>query len=415
LTTKSIATRGDRKRDDDAKETSLAGEIQTPLNLSPRDLEATLEPVERARMLPTAAFVDPGVLDWELDRIFGGWVCVGHSSQVAESGSYVMREIGFDSVVVMGGADGRVHAFLNVCRHRGARLLSDAEGTVGRRVVCPYHAWSYGLDGELKSTRHMEAVEDFDTACWGLIPVRVATVGGLVFVDLSGEAPDVEHHVGELLPHLERYRLDGLRRVRAISYDVAANWKAIAENYSECLHCPGVHPELNALSHYMSGEEIEGTGAWCGGSMTLRDGASTMGRHGGEADRPPIDGLGETDIRSILYFVLFPNTLVSLHPDYVMLHTLWPRAVDRTEVICEWFFEPATIAADGFDPSDAIDFWDQVNREDWHVCELSQKGVRTRGYALGRYSAEEVDVHAFDVMVAERYMEAVRQGEEVAA
>jgi Rieske 2Fe-2S family protein len=383
-------------------------------NLSVHDLEATLEPLERARMLPAAAFVDPGVLEWELERIFGDWICVGHASQVAESGSYVMREIGPDSVVVMGGADGRVHAFLNVCRHRGARLLSDAEGTVGRRVVCAYHAWSYGLDGELKSARHMDGVEAFDTACWGLHPVRVATVGGLVFVDLSGEAPDIEGHVGELRSHLERYRLDGLRRVRRIAYEVAANWKAIAENYSECLHCPGVHPELNALSDYMSGEIMEGSGAWCGGSMTLRDGASTMGRHGG-GGRPPIDGLAAADIRSVLYFVLFPNALVSLHPDYVMLHTLWPRAVDRTEVVCEWFFEPATIAAEGFDPSDAIAFWDQVNREDWHVCELTQKGVRTRGYALGRYSAEEVDVHAFDAMIAERYLEAVVRRQGVAA
>ena len=387
---------------------------QTPLNLSLPDVEATLEPVERARMLPARAFVDPGVLEWELERIFGGWICVGHVSQVAEPGSYLMREIGPDSVVVMGGADGRPHAFLNVCRHRGARLLSDPEGTVGRRVVCPYHAWSYALDGELTSARHMEGVEDFDTACWGLHPVRMASVAGLVLIDLSGEAPDAEGHVGELRAHLERYRLDGLRRVRRISYGVGANWKAIAENYSECLHCPGVHPELNALSHYMSGEVMEGAGAWCGGSMTLRDGASTMGRRGG-GGRPPIDGLAAADLRSVLYFVLFPNALVSLHPDYVMLHTLWPRAVDRTEVICEWFFEPATIATEGFDPSDAIDFWDQVNREDWHVCELTQKGVRTRGYALGRYSAEEVDVHAFDAMIAERYLEALRQGQEVAA
>ena len=197
---------------------------------------------------------------------------------------------------------------------------------------------------------------------------------------------------------------------------IAANWKALAENYSECLHCPGVHPELNALSHYMSGEEIEGAGAWCGGSMTLRDGAATMGRDRGTGNgRPPIGGLAGTELGSVLYFVLFPNALVSLHPDYVMLHTLWPRAVDRTEIVCEWFFEPATIAADGFDPSDAVDFWDQVNREDWHVCELTQKGVRTRGYVAGRYSAEEVDVHAFDAMVAERYMEAVRRREEVPA
>jgi Rieske 2Fe-2S family protein len=262
----------------------------------------------------------------------------------------------------------------------------------------------------------MDGVEDFDTSCWGLIPVRVATVGGLVLVDLSGEAPEVELHVGALASYLERYRVGSLRRAGQIDYRVAANWKAIAENYSECLHCPGVHPELNRLSHYMSGEVLEGVGAWCGGSMTLTEGASTMGREAGHAHpRPPIDGLSGSDLSSVLYFVLFPNALVSLHPDYAMLHTLWPRAVDRTDVVCEWFFEPATIAAEGFDPSDAIEFWDQVNREDWHVCELTAKGVRNRGYVAGRYSAEEVDVHAFDSMVAGRYMEALREREEVTA
>jgi Rieske 2Fe-2S family protein len=394
----------------------LAGDTRTALNLDPGDVEATLEPVERATMLPPRAFVDPGVFEWELERIFGGWICVGHASLVAEPGGYAMREVGTDSVVVMGGEDGRPHAFLNVCRHRGARLISDAEGSVRGRLVCPYHAWSYGFDGELKGTRHMEGVEDFDPACWGLISVRVATVGGLMFVDLSGDAPDLSEHLGDLAGHLDRYRVDGLGRAGRITYHVAANWKAIAENYSECLHCPGVHPELNALSHYMSGEVLEGAGAWCGGSMTLRQGASTMAREGGAQNgRRPIEGLSVDDLDSVLYFVLFPNALVSLHPDYVMLHTLWPRAVDRTEVICEWFFEPATMTADGFDPSDAIDFWDQVNREDWHVCELTQKGVRNRGYVAGRYSAEEVDVHEFDVMVARRYLEALREGTEVAA
>jgi len=259
-------------------------------------------------------------------------------------------------------------------------------------------------------------VEDFEPSCWGLIPVRVATLGGLVLVDLSGEAPDLEAHVGDLAEHLEHYRVDRLARGGAITYEVEANWKAIAENYSECLHCPGVHPELNALSHYMSGEVMEGGGAWCGGSMTLRDGAATMAREGGaEHGRPPIEGLSGDDLSSVLYFVLFPNSLISLHPDYVMLHTMWPRSAGRTEVTCEWFFESATIEAEGFDPSDAIDFWDQVNREDWHVCELTQKGVRTRGYVPGRYSAEEIDVHAFDVMVAERYMEALREGQAVPA
>jgi len=393
-------------------------ESQTPiaLQLDPREVEATLQPPERATMLPPRAFTDPAVLDWELETMFRGWVCVGHASLVADPGSYLMREIGTDSVVVMGAEDGRPRAFLNVCRHRGSRLIQDFEGSVRRRVQCPYHGWSYGFDGELKAAPHMEGVEDFEPSCWGLIPVRVATVGGLVLVDLSGDAPNVDSHLGVLTSHLERYRVGALGRAGQLNYEVGANWKAIGENYSECLHCPGVHPELNRLSHYLSGEVLEGEGAWCGGSMILTEGATTMGREGGDAHpRPPIDGLSGEDLRSVLYFVLFPNALVSLHPDYVMLHTVWPRAADRTDVVCEWFFEPATIAADGFDPSDAIDFWDQVNREDWHVCELTQLGVRNRGAVAGRYSAEEDDVHAFDVMVASRYMEALREHEEVKA
>jgi Rieske 2Fe-2S family protein len=212
---------------------------------------------------------------------------------------------------------------------------------------------------------------------------------------------------------LAHYRLSELRRAQRITYEVEANWKAIAENYSECLHCPGVHPELNQLSHYLSGDTITGAGAWCGGSMILRDGAQTMGRDGGHG-RPPIDGLTDDDVRSVLYFLLFPNTLVSLHPDYVMLHTLWPRGAGRTGVVCEWLFEPATIAADGFDPSDAVGFWDQVNREDWHVCELTQKGMGSRGFEPGRYTSQEHDVHAFDVMVAERYLEALGASVELA-
>ena len=168
----------------------------------------------------------------------------------------------------------------------------------------------------------------------------------------------------------------------------------------------------------MSGEEVVGEGAWCGGSMTLREGHATMAIENGDGHtngRPPIEGLGREEIDSVVYLALFPNALVSLHPDYVMLHTLWPRAADRTDVVCEWFFEPRTIAQPDFDPSDAVGFWDTVNKQDWYVCELTQKGVRTRDYTAGRYSAEEVDVHAFDLMVADRYMEALRAEAEVPA
>jgi len=374
------------------------------LPLSPADLERTREPLERATALPGVAFTDPAVLEWELEHVFlGGWLCVGHVDRLRERGDFVMAEIGRESVFVVADHDGEPHAFLNTCRHRGARIVENAEGRMPR-IQCPYHAWSYGFDGSLRSAPHTDEIENFDPGCYGLKTVRTAVVEGLVLVDLSGTAPPAEEHVGELAAHLAAYRLGELRRARRIVYDVAANWKAISENYSECLHCPGVHPELNRLSHYLSGDTIVGAGAWCGGSMTLREGAQTMSVNGGAA-RPAI---AEVDPRSVLYFLLFPNTLVSLHPDYVMLHTLWPRSADRTEVVCEWLFEPETMEADGFDPDDAVEFWDQVNREDWHVCSLTQQGMRSRGFEPGRYTSQEFDVHAFDVMVAERYLEATR-------
>jgi Rieske 2Fe-2S family protein len=381
------------------------------MDLRAEELEATLQPLERATMLPPAAFLDRSLLEWELRYVFaGGWICAGHASAVAGPGTFVSREIGGEGFFVVGGEDGVPRAFHNVCRHRGARVVEEAEGAVRRRLQCPYHAWSYDLEGKLRAAPHMDGIEDFDPGCFGLVEIGCAVVGGLVMVDLSCEAGQVEEHLGDLLPHLERYSNARLRRAGVHTYEVAANWKGIAENYNECMHCPGVHPELNALSNYMSGEGIYGAGAWCGGSMTLTgEGAETMGTGGGQAVRPPIATLEEADARNILYFALFPNALVSLHPDYVMLHTLWPREPGRTDVHCEFFFEPETIAAPGFDPSDAVGFWDQVNREDWHVCELAQKGVRSAGYSPGRYSAEEGDVHAFDSMVAARYREGLRE------
>ena len=385
------------------------------LRLDPEQVLRTLEPLERATMLPPPAFTDQAVLDWELHELFGrGWICAAHVSAIAEPGAWVMRELGDQSFFVIRGKDGVPRAFHNVCRHRGARLFEEERGRTRARITCPYHAWSYGFDGELLGARKTEGLEDFDRSCYGLAPLRAEVVGGLVMVDLGGVAGPVAEVVGDLAGWLDRYRTPELVVGGERVYEVEANWKAIAENYNECLHCPGVHPELNALSSYDSGEAVVGDGAWCGGSMTLNEGAGTMSKNGGHPARPPIAGLEPADLSSVYYYALFPNALVSLHPDYVMLHTLWPRSPGHTTVTCEWLFEPETIAAEGFDPSDAIDFWDKVNRQDWHVCELTQMGVRSRGYTAGRYTTHEYDVHAFDRMVAERYMAALRAESPVA-
>ena len=374
------------------------------LPLYAADIERTCLPLEQASMLPGAAYTDHSVLEWERAKFFrGGWICAGHIEQVGARGRFLTVDAGGENVLVVGDDDGLPRAFLNTCRHRGARLLIQPEGTV-RRIQCSYHAWTYGLDGSLKNAPFTDGLVDFDPKCFALHEVRLAVVEGLVLLDLSGEAPPPQDHIGDLAPHLARYRNRDLRRGARIVYDVAANWKAIGENYSECLHCPGVHPELNRLSHYLSGETIAGAGAWCGGSMTLAEGVEDMTVDGART-RNPIDGV---DVRSILYFLIFPNTLVSLHPDYVMLHTLWPKGPDRTEVVCEWFFEPEAIEAPDFDPSDAVEFWDQVNREDWQVCGLTQQGMHSPSFVPGRYTTQEDDVHEFDVMIATRYLEALQ-------
>jgi Rieske 2Fe-2S family protein len=373
---------------------------------SHEELAPTLRPLLEASHLPPRAFFDESIAEWEAEHVFlGGWTCVGHAGPVSERGAYVTREIAGESLLFVGDEEDRPHGFFNVCRHRAARLVSGAEGTL-RRLQCPYHAWGYRFDGTLRNAPHMQEVEDFDKACFGLTPVRTAVLEGLLFCDVSGTAGPIEEHAGALAEHLGRYRLGALRRGAATTYEVDANWKAIVQNYNECLHCPGVHPELNRLSHYMTGVDFEGAGAWCGGSMTLNEGAVTMATDGG-AGRPPIAGIEGEALRQVLYFALFPNALVSLHPDYAMLHTLWPRGAGRTSVVCEWYFEPETMERDGFDPGDAVSFWDTVNRQDWHVCELTQLGIGSRGYTRGRYSAAEHTMYEFDQIVAETYLAGV--------
>src|SRR3954462_13772601 len=207
------------------------------LPLAAADVERTRQPLEQATQLPRAAFVDPAVLGWEQDALFrGGWVCAGHVDQVRERGDFLMLELGADSVFVVADDEGLPRAFHNVCRHRGARLVEQPEGRM-RRLQCPYHAWTYGFDGSLRSAPFTDGLEDFDAACNGLKPVRLAIVEGLILLDLSGAAPSPHEQVGDLASLMARYRLGELRRGARIVYDVGANWKALAENYSECLHC----------------------------------------------------------------------------------------------------------------------------------------------------------------------------------
>jgi Rieske 2Fe-2S family protein len=182
-----------------------------------------------------------------------------------------------------------------------------------------------------------------------------------------------------------------------MEYEVAANWKLICENYSECYHCPGAHPQLARISDLIarSSRPQEIGRCFNGGPMQLREGIETMSLSG-RRTVPVIPGLSADDHRYVYYYVIYPNLLLSPHPDYVLTHTAWPLAADRTRVVCEWLFTPEAVARPGFDPADMVDFWDVTNRQDWALCERTQRGAASRGFRPGPYQPTEDCVHTFD-------------------
>jgi Rieske 2Fe-2S family protein len=362
-------------------------------------------PYRAATLLPARAYQDPAILEFERREFLRrDWVAIGRAEQAAEPGAYFLAELDGEPLVVVRGRDRELRAFHNVCRHRGTAVVEEPCGKVVR-FQCPYHAWIYDLDGKLIRAKHTEDLEDFSFEGYGLKPVRLGTWQGFVFVTLDPEAPSLETYLDDLVEHFARFDFSGLRVAREIVYEVDANWKFIAENYSECYHCPGVHPQLNQLTPYDLGGDYDPSGPWQGGWMELVGGAETMALDGGHRDgRPPMAGIDPVDERRIYYYLVWPAMFVSIHPDYLLVHRLVPTEAGHTRVVCQWLFEPETIARPDFDPSDAVGFWDLTNRQDWHVCELQQRGSRSRSWVAGRYSTMEASIHAFDLMVVDRYV-----------
>ena len=370
----------------------------------PKDaLDMTLAAFGGSRMLPREAYVDPAVFAWEQEHIFGSWTCVAHAGDLPEPGAQRAVPAGRGSVLLTRDGEGEVHAFANTCRHRGHELLPCGEAAKRQSIVCPYHSWSYRLDGSLRNAPGFRDVPSFDPESFGLVPLRVVNWHGWIFVDASGRSGEFAEHVAGTEEIIAPYRPEQLTVVARHSYELACNWKVIAENYQECYHCSTIHPELSRISPPTSGDNLDLPGLWMGGSMDLIPAAETMslsGRSGGAA----IAGLTERELRTVMYLVGYPNLLVSLHPDYVMTHLMTPLAVDRTHVECVWAFPAEVAAQDGFDPSYAVDFWDLTNRQDWAACESVQRGLTSPHARPGPLNPAEDGVYQFVTRVARAYL-----------
>jgi Rieske 2Fe-2S family protein len=365
-------------------------------------LAAALRPFGQSRMLPPAAYTSAEVFGWERRNFFGGgWACVGHASLLPQPGSQAAVDTGAGGVLLVRGEDGAARAFANTCRHRGHELLPCGSSASGKSIVCPYHSWAYSLAGELRGAPGYREVPGFDVNAWPLPSLPAAEWHGLVFVDGSGGSAG-PLPLAALEPIVAPYEPERLVVAATHDYDAAVNWKVLTENYHECYHCSTIHPELCSVSPPHSGENYPVAGSWIGGWMDLRDGAATMsldGRSGGVALR----GLSPTERRTVAYVGIFPNVLLSLHPDYVMTHILVPQAADRTRISCSWAFAPEAVASAGFDPSYAVDFWDLTNRQDWAACESVQRGLASPHASAGPLAPEEDAIYSFVTTVARGY------------
>lgn len=365
------------------------------------ELERTRQPFAEALTLPSAAYTSDAVFLREQQGLFAHqWVCVGREADVSESGDFRVVDVAGNSVLILRGKDGVVRAFYNVCRHRGSQLIDVPSGRGLSRVLCPYHAWSYQLDGSLQGVP--QAADHLKKDMLSLVPVRLAAHQSLLFVNLDDAAEPLDRALADL-PDLTRFRIPELVCGKRIEYDVAANWKLLCENYSECYHCSGAHPQLHRISEPIArGERAQEIGrSFNGGPMKLRAGVDTMSMSG-KSSLPTIPGLSHEDTRYVHYYVIYPNMFLSPHPDYVLIHTAWPIAPNRTRVVCEWLFTAEAVNSPTFDPSDVVDFWDVTNRQDWALCERTQIGVGSRGFRQGPYQPTEDCVHTFDHWYADQ-------------
>jgi Rieske 2Fe-2S family protein len=357
----------------------------------------------RARTLPLEAYASDAVLRWEQRAFFdGSWVCIGRDEDVREHGGQKAVQVGERSYLLIRDGDGALRVFRNVCPHRGHELLAVGECVVRKSVRCPYHSWLYGLDGALRNTSRFGDVEGFDRGDYRLPEVRSHVWGGWVFVNVSGDAPSFEEHLGNLGAIMEPWRAERLVTMAKHDYVVESNWKTIVENYMECYHCPTIHPALCRVSDVDTAEGFDHTGVWTGGPLDLVDEAETMSLDGRSAGTM-LPGLDDKQARQAFFFALFPNVLISPHPDYVMTHRLVPLGPFATHVECAWHFPPELGDQPDFSPAYAVDFWDVTNREDFAACESIARSMQAGGYEPGPFSSLEAEVWSVMGLIARGY------------
>ncbi len=385
----------------------MPGRVRSAAPLDLGSVEQVLQPYDQALTLPGDAYGSPEVFDWEVRHFFeGGWMCVGREADLGldATGDQTAVQVGRQSFLVVRGDDAGLRAFHNICRHRGHELLEVGERRAQRGIKCPYHAWVYGLEGDLRATPRFNL--EVPKESFPLVQVPLESWHGWLFLNASGDAQPFAEWIGNAGIGVDDYAPGTLALGARHEYELQANWKIVVENYSECYHCTEIHPELCRVTPPDSDLAYpeRSNGVWFGGPMDLLDHAVTMSLTGA-SDGVPIPSVPEPLLRRVGYISLMPNLLISPHPDYVMTHRLVPLEAGRTWIECAWYFPQEAFEKLGFSPDYASEFWDITNREDWGACESVQRNVTSPGYRPGPFSYWESAVFTGQAMIARGYLE----------
>ncbi len=320
---------------------------------------------------------------WQAERaqlFHGGWMLAGAGHRL-QPGNRTVVDIAGESVLLTRDLQGQLHAFANVCRHRGSRLCEADDTSTQGSLMCPYHAWTYALDGRLIATPHLDDTE-VDRSTLPLWQYHLREWHGLVFLSLAADPPPFEQwlqtHAAEML-RLERFGIGDLQVVATTRCDIAANWKIIIENYQECLHCTRVHPELVDLVPLYRTGWVADHSRDDGGVSLVR--GTTMSSE--PIALPPLPGANEADQTSYYGATVFPNGFVDITGPNVVISTLYPTGPHHTVMTMEFLFHPEAIATPGFDPQPIIDFNVLVGNQDNTVCEAVHRGVGSKAFEHG--------------------------------
>ena len=360
--------------------------------IDPADLES--EPLARAGTIPSAWYTDPRFHAIDSELIFArSWQQVGHAAQVAAEGQYLVSTVADDPVIVVRGKDGVLRAFFNVSRHRGGPLATDHG--CARALQCRYHGWTYLLDGTLRGVPAMDRTELFDRKDYSLVPLRVATWQGLVFVTLDPALPPLETFVAGIAERIAPMRLDGLTFSREVRYVVEANWKVYVDNFLEGSHVPYVHPELVKLYDYQS--YVTEVYDWYSLQYSPLTGDNALYSRDGGGDA--------------FYYCLFPNFMLNILPGRLQTNLVRPLGPARCEVVFTYFHDDVTSPAARQRIEDDVAYSDAVQAEDAGICARVQQGLGSRAYDRGRFSVKyEAGVYHFQELVRGAYRRGLAGG-----